>query len=200
MRLEFDDQGYVCCILYGCMTGSCEEYTGTTPSEPEAYTDIDDWANRAETRAYKLDAEGNLIYDAEKAAALANSGDGVNLVGKLLWSGANQMDASQTVTLEEPISKQPTGISLVFSRYSNDAVQNDGFYSFFVSKQFVALHPAMWSTFLMSTVTFAHICSKTLCIEDRYLHGYADNNGTGKASSGITYNNAAYVLRYVFGV
>lgn len=70
MRLEFDEQGYVCCILYGCYTGTCSEYTGLVPTEPEAYEDIDDWANRAQTQAYKLDKNGNLIYDASRAASL----------------------------------------------------------------------------------------------------------------------------------
>lgn len=70
MRLEFDEQGYVCCILYGCSTGNCIEYTGLVPTEPEEYEDIDDWADRAQTQAYKLDNNGNLIYDAERAAAL----------------------------------------------------------------------------------------------------------------------------------
>lgn len=70
MRFEFDEQGYVCCILYGCYTGTCQEYTGRVPTEPEVYEDMDDWANRAQTQAYKLDSNGNLIYDAARAAAL----------------------------------------------------------------------------------------------------------------------------------
>lgn len=70
MRLEFDEQGYVCCILYGCESGSCVEYTGLVPTQPEEYVDIDDWANRAQTQAYYLDDQGNLAYDAERAAEL----------------------------------------------------------------------------------------------------------------------------------
>ena len=66
MRLEFDENGYVCCILYGCYSGSCKEYTGTVPTEPEEYSDIDDWADRAQTRAYYLDDKGNLAYDASR--------------------------------------------------------------------------------------------------------------------------------------
>lgn len=66
MHLEFDNKGYVCCILYGCHTENCVEYTGKVPTEPEAYADIDDWAERAYTRAYKLDDAGNLVYDSTK--------------------------------------------------------------------------------------------------------------------------------------
>lgn len=75
MRFEFDDEGYVCCILYGCTTGSCVEYTGLVPTQPEEYTDMDDWADRAQVQAYKLDASGNLVYDAERAASLPNEDD-----------------------------------------------------------------------------------------------------------------------------
>lgn len=71
MRLEFDKQGYVCCILYGCESGSCVEYTGLVPTQPEEYKDIDDWADRAQTQAYKLNEEGNLTYDSGRAAELA---------------------------------------------------------------------------------------------------------------------------------
>lgn len=67
MRIEFDEQGYVRCILYGCSTGACIEYTGLVPEEPEKYADIDDWANRALTNAYYLNDAGNLTYDASKA-------------------------------------------------------------------------------------------------------------------------------------
>ena len=75
MRLEFDEQGYVCCILYGCYTGTCSEYTGLVPTEPEVYEDMDDWADRAQTQAYRLDSNGNLTYDAERAASLPGEDD-----------------------------------------------------------------------------------------------------------------------------
>ena len=70
MRFEFDNEGYVCCVLYGCTTGSCVEYSGLVPSEPEAYEDMDDWADNAQVQAYYLNDQGNLTYDAERAAAL----------------------------------------------------------------------------------------------------------------------------------
>lgn len=63
MRIELDDLGYVRCVLYGCSTGSCVEYTGLVPTEPEEYTDIDDWANRACIQMYYLDSNGNLAYN-----------------------------------------------------------------------------------------------------------------------------------------
>lgn len=70
MHFEFDSEGYVSCILYGCITGSCIEYNGLVPSEPEEYADMDDWADNAKVQAYYLNEKGNLTYDANRAAAL----------------------------------------------------------------------------------------------------------------------------------
>lgn len=72
MHFEFDSEGYVKTILYGCYTGSCIEYNGSVPSEPEEYADMDDWADNAKVQAYYLDAKGNLAYDANRAASLCD--------------------------------------------------------------------------------------------------------------------------------
>lgn len=75
MRFEFDSNGYVSCILYGCTTGNCTEYTGLVPAEPEEYADMDDWADRAQVQAYYLDSKGNLAYDVERAESLCAEGE-----------------------------------------------------------------------------------------------------------------------------
>ena len=46
---------------------------------------------------------------------------------------------------------------------------------------------------------FATIGTKYLYIYDNYIKGNAENDDSG-TTSGITYNNAQYVLRYVIGV
>ena len=75
MRFEYDNDGYVSCILYGCYTGSCAEYTGRVPTEPEVYESMDDWADRAITQAYYLNSQGNLTYDAGRAAEISGGSD-----------------------------------------------------------------------------------------------------------------------------
>lgn len=75
MRLEFDEQGYVCTIMYGCSTSSCVEYTGLVPKQPEEYVDMDDWANRAKVQAYYLNDQGNLTYDAAKAESIPDENE-----------------------------------------------------------------------------------------------------------------------------
>lgn len=121
-------------------------------------------------------------------------------IGKVLWSGQYYMNEGQTITLAEPVSKQPSGIVLVFSRYSSNTAQNYHWNHFFVHKAFVDLHEGQGSQFLMTTDgSFSVICSKYLYISDGTIKGAASNQETGTAN-GITYNNAGFVLRYVIGV
>ncbi|MBR2492510.1 MAG: hypothetical protein IKB64_03455, partial [Paludibacteraceae bacterium] len=69
-----------------------------------------------------------------------NMTDGYVYPQKLLWGNPDslttysQLGDNETVTLDEPISSQPTGIVLVFSLYRNNAVEDVSINSFFVSK------------------------------------------------------------------
>lgn len=119
--------------------------------------------------------------------------------GKILWEGGMYMTASHKVELAEAISKQPSGIVLVFSRYGDGAVAEHNYNSFFVHKAFVAAKPGVGSAFRMNTVNFSLVCTKYLYISDLTIAGNDSNDDEG-TGSGVTYNNKAYVLRYVIGV
>lgn len=119
--------------------------------------------------------------------------------GTLLWSGAYYMSDAQTITLSEPISAQPHGISLVFSRYSNGAANDHNFVDFFIPKTIVAQKPGVGHTFLLATNVLTYIATKYLYINDGTIVGHENNTATGTAN-GITYTNNAFVLRYVIGV
>lgn len=120
--------------------------------------------------------------------------------GRILWSGSYYMTAGQRASLSEPISRQSTGIVLVFSRYSAGTVQNYHYNHFFVHKAFVSAHPGVGSQFFMtSDGSFAVIASKYLYINDDSINGNENNNLAG-TTNGITFNNAGFVLRYVIGV
>ena len=124
-----------------------------------------------------------------------------NGAGKVLWSGSLYMTENHTATLSEKVSEQPSGIVLVFCRYAEGAAQNYGFNSFFVSKAFIGDHSGQGSVFtLNNTASFSNLAAKYLYLHDDKITGNADNNKTGTSASGITYNNAAFVLRYVIGV
>ena len=122
-----------------------------------------------------------------------------NGTGNILWSGAMYMTATHKITLAEPISYQPSGIVLVFSRYDNGVAAEHNYNSFFVPKVLVAEKPGVGSAFQMNTVNFSMVATKYLYINDATISGNDSNDDTG-TSNGVTYNNAAYVLRYVIGV
>lgn len=119
--------------------------------------------------------------------------------GKILWEGGMYMTASHKITLPEAISQQPSGIVLVFSRYGDGAVAEHNYNSFFVHKAFVAAKPGVGSAFRMNTVNFSMVATKYLYINDTTIAGNDSNDDEG-TGNGVTYNNKAYVLRYVIGV
>lgn len=123
--------------------------------------------------------------------------------GKLLWSGALYMNSGQTAPLAEPISKQRSGIVLVFSRYSSSTstANNYHFNTHFVPKYQIATHKGCGHTFLMSTDgSFSLFASKYLYLNDESITGNANNVATGTGTCGIKYENNGFVLRYVIGV
>ena len=119
--------------------------------------------------------------------------------GVVLWSGAYYMNNNQSITLPTPVSAQPHGISLVFSRYANGAANDVAFTDFFIPKSIVAQKPGVGHSFIMASSNFGFIASKYLYINDATIAGHANNVLTGSAN-GITYANNAFVLRYVLGV
>lgn len=121
--------------------------------------------------------------------------------GKLLWNeGVYYMTATQTVNLPEAVSAQKNGIVLVFSEYANGAASDTAIHCFFVPKIQVANQPGKSYVFTLATSKFAYMATKQVFIYDTKIEGHADNNQTGAGTSGITFTNNRFVLRYVFGV
>lgn len=121
--------------------------------------------------------------------------------GQLLWEGGFFMHDTQEIPLAEPVSKQRTGIVLVFCRYSGGEVQNYHFTYHFVPKMMVAMHGGCGSIFQMGAVEGDYFAAKYLYISDQTIKGNSYNDDViTDANSGITYTNNATVLRYVIGV
>lgn len=120
----------------------------------------------------------------------------------VLWSGALYMLETHTINLTDNISNQNNGIVLVFSRYDNEVAEakNEQIKEFFVPKAVVETHPGKGHCFDMATHKFTALCSKYLYISDKSITGHADNKTAGTSSTGVTYNNNYFVLRYVIGV
>lgn len=122
------------------------------------------------------------------------------ILGKnnILWDANSVgywMIAEHKFTLNEPISMQPTGAVFVWSHYSNGAVDNWWWTTFFVPKQHVAWRPG--DGMLMSNPYYG--LNKYIYIGDTFIRG-ADVNQSNAAQNGIPVNNQGFVLRYVLGV
>lgn len=120
--------------------------------------------------------------------------------GVVLWSGGYYMTSDHTISLAENISNQRSGISLVFSEYADGESKNQSFVSFFVSKRMVANHAGCGHCFQMCTSNLNYYATKYLYISDDKIVGHDNNKLTGTGTSGITYTNNRFVLRYVIGV
>lgn len=120
---------------------------------------------------------------------------------KVLWSGKVYMNASQTATLSQAISKQANGIVLVWSEYTDGAAVNANFNMFYIPKWFVGAHSAKGVSMMLTSATVNVVAGKYVYVSDTSLAGYANNSAAeATKSSGITTTPTQFVLRYVIGV
>ena len=153
--------------------------------------------------AHKLSKDEGEIYERSYYQSAWGAWSRVhNGKGKILWTGGYYMTEGHKITLSEAISAQPSGIVLVFSRYANGAVADTNFNDFFVAKALVDVKPGVGHLFAMyATPTFEIMAAKYLYINDTTITGHANNILTGTSTTtGISYQNNAFVLRYVIGV
>lgn len=120
-------------------------------------------------------------------------------LNRLLWSGAQYMAASTTVTLTESISSQVNGVILVWSHYNSGAL-NEQLHSCFVPKRLVASHGGCGHTMFLMMGGANYAGSKYVYISDTQIVGHDNNQKTYTGSNGITITNTRFVLRYVIGV
>ena len=144
---------------------------------------------------YTKDGEGTIT-----ANGTVNINGRAYAENKVLWSGEYYMTAEHTIQLSSTVSAQPHGIVLVFSRYANGAADDANFNSFFVPKYQATEFSGTGMCFQMATVNFSVVAAKYLYIGDTQIKGNDLNSATGTGTSGIKYENNAYVLRYVIGV
>lgn len=123
--------------------------------------------------------------------------------GRLLWSGSSLLTSGQTITFNESMAQQQSGVVLIFSRYTSTA--QDYYYScHFIPKLLVttaisAGQTAAGVAVSMATSEFDYIAAKYLRMTPTGITGDATNNASG-TKNGITYNNGGFALRYVIGV
>ena len=116
---------------------------------------------------------------------------------RILWSGGYYMTGGHVARLSETVSSQAHGICLLFSTYVNGGVSNQQFTSIFVPKDYVNnVNGAGLSCNLTSHWKHG---MKYLYIKYEEILGN-DLNGQTRTLDGVTYDNAAFVLRYVIGI
>ena len=91
---------------------------------------------------------------------------------------------------------------LVWSYYNpgSEAPEDHYFNSFFVPKYLVAAKAGVGHSFFIVDNNLNACAAKYLHINDTSITGEDKNGEGGTGSSGITYSNNLYVLRYVIGV
>lgn len=152
------------------------------------------WDSTLNKWTFYTNGTNTFIGDAENTYTIGKN--------KVLWTGAWFMTAGHTANLSEAVSKQMTGIILVFSRYdsTSGAALNEHFCYHFVPKQIVALQEGKGSIFNMSTSNETFSASKYLYISDNQIVGHENNGASGTGATGVKYDNAKFILRYVIGV
>ncbi len=137
---------------------------------------------------YEIYYEGTNITEIKKVFNLYGS--------KIIFRGPIQMGADTVIKLSEPVSRQKTGIVLIWSPYGTSGTNNIQYQ--FIPKEAVKLFPdTTHSTFLCNT-TFTKIAGKSVYVHDDTIEGNKYNTSAG-TGLGVSYNNADYTLRYVLG-
>lgn len=122
---------------------------------------------------------------------------------RVLWEGCYYMSSNQNINgfnNGSLITEQNHGIVLVWSGYStaNDEAADSNFHFHFIPKSFINIYSGYGCVFQLASASFAKVGVKYLYVRNDGINGHASNNTTG-TSSGITFDNKAFVLRYVLG-
>ena len=116
-----------------------------------------------------------------------------------LWDGGAWMFASQSVTLNAPISEQPHGIIVIFALFdpTTNSLTNVMTNPFFVPKSAINYD----YIFTMFWENAWQMCTKRVTIQNTCIIGNDQNKSAAfKANTGITTSPQYFVLRRVYGI
>ena len=116
-----------------------------------------------------------------------------------LWDGGAWMFASQSVTLNAPISEQPHGIIVIFALFdpTTNSLTSVMTNPFFVPKSAINYD----YIFTMFWENAWQMCTKRVTIQNTCIIGNDQNKSAAfKANTGITTSPQYFVLRRVYGV
>lgn len=167
--------------------------------DPLAYVEVVDDYN---TIDMTIKADSFKVEQVGVDSFLFNVGMGINYTGQnnVLWEPTSQsaspyLTDTQTITLSEAVSRQLTGIVLVWSRRASGTVYNDSWWYEFIPKWHAMNHGTQGIYMSTPTGFSATVCIKCVYVDDLEITGHASNSATGTG-----YANNTRVLRAVIGV
>lgn len=108
---------------------------------------------------------------------------------KVFWTGASFFSETASIALSEPVTTQPNGICLQWSRYSGGAVQNDTYGYTWIPKFHVLTNPGAGVQCILQN-GFSNPLYKYVYVNDSSIVGHANNDDSP---------GNQMVLRAVFG-
>lgn len=115
---------------------------------------------------------------------------------KVLFTGPVQMDGSAEIELSEQVSRQKTGIVLIWSPYGTDVRENLHYQ--YIPKESISLFGETTHSIFLCNTNMTKVGCKSVTVGDDYIKGSQYNMSEGQ-HNGIIFNNADYTLRYVLG-
>lgn len=109
------------------------------------------------------------------------------------------MSEVHTITLIEPISKQPHGVVLVWVAYNNGVAYCDFSYSF-IPKWHVNVVPGCGITMFMTSSNWEARSTKYVYVNDTTIIGYYNNEDGETADIGFGQTPSYWVLHQVIGI
>lgn len=145
-----------------------------------------------------------VFYDVLKRSVgincLPNGSESFEVPNKVLLATEAYMNENQEYTFSDNVQNQTNGIVLVWSAYSDGQARNWTWNFTYIPKYWVANHYGNGVTCTMFGSNFSNAGCKYVYVSNTSIKGNAANVQSGTSSSGITFNNSNYVLRYVIGV
>lgn len=159
-----------------------DSYTGFSISALSTYGD---YAIHS-SQEYKDDLPNGMVVEALDRSI------------NILWQGECLMDSIDTINLSEPISKQKSGILLMWRYYSREIEKNGINYTFIPKVQPQIVFEGEVSC-VLGVAEFYKVGCKQVTVRDDTLYGRKTNVGSG-ISNGITYDNTCWKLTTVIGI
>lgn len=139
-----------------------------------------------------ITCEGNMDYN-----TLTKNGE---TYPKIVWEKENDgffMNENQSISIN--LDSYPTGIEMVWSRYSDNAVNNYGWHTFFYSKETMSSRVGGFCVFLVSQTGTA-LGIKYIYISKSAITGHTQNDTTVTGTLFGNIDNTNWVLRKVIAV